>query len=123
MNRWLAIVVTLAACADPNIETLEVIKGKVCTCKTASCAEDEIKLVPQSTIKSTHRTQGLARSMLDCLAKLQAAERPAAPDTDTDTDSEAEHDHPQGPQREQPPPAQAPAGTPPPQTLAPPAKG
>jgi hypothetical protein len=37
-----------------------------------------MKRVPQGTIKSTHRTQVIARDMLDCLAKLQAAEPPTA---------------------------------------------
>jgi hypothetical protein len=74
----LAILVTLVACNDHGAKSLATIRDKVCACKTASCAEQEMKLVPQDTIQSTHRTQGIARDMLDCLAKLQADERPAA---------------------------------------------
>lgn len=83
MRSWLAILVTFAACRDPQIERLATIKAEICACKTASCAERAMKLVPQGTIKSTHRTQTIARDMLDCLAKLQAAERPT-----TDPDAE-----------------------------------
>jgi hypothetical protein len=81
----LAILVTLAACNDHGAASLAKIKAQVCSCKTATCAEQAMKLVPQDTIESTHRTQGIARDMLDCLAKLQADERPI-----TDPDAEGE---------------------------------
>ena len=93
MRSWLAILVTLAACHDQELERLTAIKAEVCACKTANCAELAMKRLPEGTSDSTHRaqahrTQVLARGMIDCLAKLQAAERPT---TDPDAeDSEAE---------------------------------
>jgi hypothetical protein len=86
VRSWLAILVTLAACADPAIERLATIQKEVCACKTASCAEQAMTHVPQGTIKSTPRTQAIAREMRDCLAKLQAAERPV---TDPDAEDSA----------------------------------
>jgi hypothetical protein len=80
---WPAILVTFAACKDPAIERLTAIRVDVCACKTASCAEQAMQRVSEATIKSTHRTQAIARDMLDCMAKLQAAERPT-----TDPDAE-----------------------------------
>jgi hypothetical protein len=83
VRSWLAILVTLVACTNHGATSLKEIKEQVCACKTASCAEQAIKRIPQDTIKSTHRTQMIARDMLDCLAKRQAAERPI-----TDPDAE-----------------------------------
>jgi hypothetical protein len=100
----IAILVTLVACNDQDAERLTAIKSKVCACKTASCAEHEMKLVPEQPIKSTHRTQGIARELLDCVARLQEAERPS-----TDPDDEGTGEPPAG----EPPP-----GAPP--TIAPP---
>jgi hypothetical protein len=85
-----AILVTcigLIACDDHGAKALTAIKTKVCACKTASCAEHEMQQVPQREIASNHRTQGIARDMLDCLAKLQAGERPS-----TDPDEEGSAD-------------------------------
>jgi hypothetical protein len=89
VRSWLAILVTLAACHDPNTEQMIAIKDKVCACTTASCAEQEMKLVPERAIKSTQRTRELARELLDCLAKRQAAEQPS---TDPDAEGDAEGD-------------------------------
>lgn len=100
MRSWLAILVTFAACHDRAVERLTAIKAEVCACKAASCAEQAMKQVPQATIKSTHRTQAIARDMLDCLAKLHAAERPS---TDPDAEDPAA----------EPPAAEPPATTPP----------
>ena len=89
MRSLLAILVTcvgLVGCNDHGAAALTAIKDKVCACKTASCAEQEMQRVPQSTIASNHRTQLLAREMLDCFAKLQAGERPS---TDPDEDGAA----------------------------------
>ena len=105
MRSWLAILVTLAACNDADVERLTTIRASVCGCKTASCAEQAMKRVPEMPIKSTHRTQEIARELLDCLAKLQAAERPT---TDPDAEDSAE------------PPASAPPVAAPPVTLPPP---
>jgi hypothetical protein len=84
VRTWFAIlVVTLTACTDHDTQRLTSIKAEVCACQTASCAEQAMKGVPQHPQKSTHRKQVIARDMLDCLAKLQAAERPT-----TDPDAE-----------------------------------
>jgi len=83
VRRWLAILVTLVACNDHGVDRLSRIKAKVCACKTASCAQEEMKLVTRETIEPTHRTQAIARDMLDCRAKLEDAERPT-----TDPDAE-----------------------------------
>jgi len=93
VRSWLAILVTLTACHDHELERLTAIKAEVCACKTASCAEQAMKRLPAGTSEATyhtrtHRIQTIARDMIECLAKLQAAERPT---TDPDAeDSEAE---------------------------------
>jgi hypothetical protein len=114
----IAILVTLVACGDHDNERLTAIKSKVCACKTASCAEQEMKLVPEQSIKSTHRTQGIAREMMDCVARLQEAERPS-----TDPDEEGAEPPPTEPSEATPrmpePPATAPSGKSPP-AIAPP---
>jgi hypothetical protein len=81
------LVVALVACQDRSIAQMSAIKGDVCECKTASCAEQAMKRVPSETIKSSPRTQALARDMMACLSKLQAAERPV---TDPDAEGGAE---------------------------------
>ena len=91
VRSWLAILVTLAACHDQELVRLTAIKEEVCACKTANCAELAMKRLPEGTSESTHRTQAhrtqkLARDMIDCLAKLQAAERPT---TDPDAEDSA----------------------------------
>ena len=96
--RRIAILVTLVACNDPDTERLTAIKVKVCACKTASCAEQEMKLVPEHAIKSTHRTQEIARELLDCVARLRADERPV-----TDPDAPDEDELPADPQVVAPP--------------------
>jgi hypothetical protein len=83
VRSWLAILVTLVACKDHNVEQLTAIKARVCACKTSSCAEQELARVPQGALPASHRMQALARDMMDCLARLQAAERPS-----TDPDAE-----------------------------------
>ena len=108
VHRWFAILVTLSACKDHEVERLTAIKAEVCACKSTTCAEQAIQRVPQAPIKSTHRAQALARDMLDCLAKLQAAERPT-----TDPDAE---DSAAAPPPAVPPPAVAPLAVPPPVT-------
>jgi hypothetical protein len=105
----IAILVTLIACGEHDTERMTAIKSKVCACKTASCAEQEMKLVPEQQIKSTPRIQGIARDMIDCTARLQAAERPS---TDPDEEGNA-------PPAAEPPAAEPPATAPP--AIAPPA--
>jgi hypothetical protein len=82
--RRLALLVVLAACRNPEVDHLTAIRDKVCACKTPACAEQELKAVPDRPIKSTRLTQTIARDMLDCMARLQNAERP---DSDPDAES------------------------------------
>jgi len=81
MFRWAVICVALASACDNSQEArLERVKDEVCSCKTAGCAEKAMKQVPQQDVVSNHRTQALARDMLECLAKLYDAERPDEPE-------------------------------------------
>ena len=102
VRSWIAILVTLAACHDRDVERLTAIKETVCSCRTATCAEQAVDQVSQATIASNHRTQALARDMMDCVAKLHAAERPII-----DPDAEGSASEPPAP------PAAKPASTPP----------
>ncbi|MBC7974057.1 MAG: hypothetical protein H7138_03665, partial [Myxococcales bacterium] len=90
MRSLLALLATgaaLLACNDQGAGTLTAIKTEVCACTTATCAEQAIQRVPQREIASNRRNQTTARDMLDCLAKLQAAERPSTdPDEEADTE-------------------------------------
>lgn len=112
MRSWLAILVTLTACHDHELERLTAIKAEVCACKTASCAELAMKRLPEGTSEATYRTkahrmQTIARDMIECLAKLQAAERPT-----TDPDAEDPEAEPPGTASPVvPPPASAPGAT------------
>jgi hypothetical protein len=111
VRSWLAILVTLAACHDQELERLTAAKAEVCSCKTASCAEAAIKRLPPGTSESTdrmqaHRRQVLAREMIECLAKLQAAERPT-----TDPDAEDSEAEPPGTASPVVPPPTSPPGT------------
>jgi len=83
VRSWLAILVTLVACSESDTERLNAIREEMCACKTASCAEQAMSRVPRHTIKSTPRMQAIAREMVECMARLQAAERPS-----TDPDAE-----------------------------------
>jgi hypothetical protein len=76
----MALVIPLGACRDGREAQLAKVKETVCGCKTAGCAEAAMKDVPQSEIVSNHRTQLLARQMLDCLAKLYDEQRPDSDD-------------------------------------------
>jgi hypothetical protein len=83
--RWLLVIfVALTACGDRDTARLEQVKEAVCSCKTSSCAELAMKDVPKDDIKPSHKSQKLARDMMDCLSKLYEAERPA-----TDPDAPA----------------------------------
>lgn len=78
--------VTLGACKDHNLATLTDIKSDVCACKTAACAEEAMKRIPRDTIKQTKTSMTLARAMMECRARLAAAERPS---TDPDAEGSA----------------------------------
>lgn len=100
MRNLLAIAFALTACRDPALDTLTAVKTEVCACKTASCAEQALKRVPQGAIKQMTRAQEISRAMIECNAKLVEAERPS-------TDPDAED------------PAEAPAAAPAPRAPAP----
>ncbi len=86
VRSWLAILVTLGVgCTDHGAGDLTAIKDQVCACTTVSCAEQAMAQVPKRTIASNHRTQTIARQMMDCAAKLQAGDRPS-----TDPDDEGD---------------------------------
>lgn len=86
VRTCLAILVTLVACKDHDLETLADVKSEVCACKTASCAAEAMKRIPKDTIKPTRTARTLARAMTDCRAKLEDAERPS---TDPDAEGSA----------------------------------
>lgn len=72
------IALALAAgCRDPGVVELEGIRDEVCKCADAKCAEAAMARVPQKEAPNDHRSQKIAREMMDCLAKLYEAERPA----------------------------------------------
>ena len=71
-----------SGCGDRRIAALERVRDRVCACKTASCADEAMKGVPDQDLPSNPRSQKVARAMLDCLAKVYDAGRPT-----TDPDS------------------------------------
>jgi hypothetical protein len=89
MPRWIVISLALAAgCRDPGVIELEGIRDEVCKCTDAKCAETAMKKVPSTDVPNNHRSQTIAREMMNCLAKLYEAERPATgPDTEPETGS------------------------------------
>jgi hypothetical protein len=84
--RSVIFVALLGSCADPEAAQLERVKKAVCACKDAKCAEAAMKDLPPASEKANHHAQGLARDMLDCVAKLYENERPQ---TDPDAGSAA----------------------------------
>ena len=84
MSRSLVIAVALlAACGDKQLEQLKDIKDEVCACKTIACGEAAMKKVPQGDLKTSRKMQHVARDMMECMAKLDAGDRPV-----TDPDAE-----------------------------------
>jgi hypothetical protein len=67
----------LAGCGERQVDALTKVKQRVCACKDVACAEAAMKDVPHHDVKSTHRSQEVARDMLDCLAKLYDEQRPS----------------------------------------------
>lgn len=90
----LAILVTLVACTDHGVERLSEVKRDVCACKDTHCADQAMNEVPKASIRSTPRTQAIAREILECRARLEAAERPS---TDPDAEGSAGSDDPAAP--------------------------
>ena len=81
----------LAACTDPSVERLTDIKRGVCACKDTRCADQAMSEVPKAAIRSTPRTQAIARDIMECRARLEAAERPSTdPDAETGTETGTE---------------------------------
>jgi hypothetical protein len=83
MVRCFVIAVALIGCGDKQLEELQAIRDEVCACKTPACGEAALKKVPQGTLESSHKMQRVAGEMMDCIAKLNEAERPS-----TDPDAE-----------------------------------
>jgi hypothetical protein len=101
--RWLlaVICVALVGCEDRELKELERAKEQACDCSAhlqelegkgpiapedrasaLACADSALKDVKaiSGSDEPTHRTQRIARDMLDCVAKIYAAQRPDAED-------------------------------------------
>ncbi|MBL0216358.1 MAG: hypothetical protein IPQ07_21055 [Myxococcales bacterium] len=76
VSRLVLVLALLAGCRDPGITELEGVRDAVCACKTAACGQIAMKRVPTAEVPNNHRSQTIAREMMDCLAKLYEAERP-----------------------------------------------
>jgi hypothetical protein len=81
-------LVALGACKDQKIEQLDAVRRAVCACKDAACADRALTQVPSATIEATQRARVIAKDIMDCRAKLEAAERPTS-DPDAEGDSAA----------------------------------
>lgn len=92
MWRLFVISLALVACRDDREARLAKVKDTVCACKTAACGEAALKDVPQKDIVSNHRTQLIARDMLDCLAKLYHDQQGAGSDDDSGDDPDPASD-------------------------------
>jgi hypothetical protein len=109
----LAILVTLIACKDHGVERLTEVKRDVCACKDTRCADQAMSEVPKASIRSTPRTQAIAREILDCRARLEDAERPSTdPDAESGSGSSDDSAPPTGsagpaPEKTAPAPAKA----------------
>jgi hypothetical protein len=105
-----SVVGSLVGCTDHSVERLAGIKRDVCACKDAHCADQAMSDVPKASIRSTPRTQAIAREMLDCRARFEAADRPS-----TDPDAEGDGSAAPAPSEATAPAAApaAPAATPP----------
>jgi hypothetical protein len=77
MGRFVILLALAAGCRDPGMTALEGIRDDVCACKTSACAELAMKRVTATEVPNSHRSQTIAREMMDCLSKLYEAERPA----------------------------------------------
>ncbi|MEJ7599946.1 MAG: hypothetical protein WKG01_18715 [Kofleriaceae bacterium] len=76
MRRVLFGLAIAAGCRDPEVTHLQAVKAEVCECKTAKCADAAMAKVPKVATTSDHRTQQLARDMLDCVHKLYMQDQP-----------------------------------------------
>lgn len=83
MVRCLVISVALLGCGNQQLEELERIRDEVCACKTPECGEAALAKVPQGKLETNRKMQAVASAMMDCMAKLDDADRPS-----TDPDAE-----------------------------------
>ncbi|NVB83631.1 MAG: hypothetical protein HOV81_34975 [Kofleriaceae bacterium] len=89
--KWLTVIcvaLVAGACADHDVNKLAKVRDEVCHCKTASCAETAMKLIPKDTKEPSRKEQRIAREMLDCLAEIYASDRPTT-DPDAPVESPA----------------------------------
>jgi hypothetical protein len=78
------VALVVPACKDHELAKLKDVRDEVCACKAVPCAEAALTRVPPKDVKSTTRSQTVAREMMNCLAELYAAEQPT-PDPDEPT--------------------------------------
>lgn len=74
--RFVILLALVAGCRDQGISKLEALRDELCACKDAACGQATMAKVPSVEVSNTHRSQTIAREMLDCLSKLTSAERP-----------------------------------------------
>ena len=80
--RFVILLALLAGCRDKGISQLQALRDELCACKDAACGQAAMAKVPSIEVANSHRSQTIAREMMDCLAKLTDAERPeTGPDT------------------------------------------
>jgi hypothetical protein len=85
VNVFAAVIcVASLGCRDPEVAELERISTEVCACSSSKCAQHAMEQVSTTDQRSTPRTQALARRMLDCLARIQQAERDHASEAGSD---------------------------------------
>src|ERR1043166_7356166 len=82
----LAILVTLVACKNQDVERLNGVKRVVCACKEASCADQALAQLDKASIPRSPKTREVAKEIFDCRAKLEETERPT---TDPDAEGSA----------------------------------
>lgn len=74
--RFVILLALLAGCRDKGISELEGLRDQLCKCEDAACGQAIMAKVASVDVANSHRSQTIARDMLECLAKLNAAERP-----------------------------------------------
>jgi hypothetical protein len=79
-RRFVICVALVAGCERHELKKMERVRDEVCACKTVACGEAALAKVPQKNVKSTPKSQAIARDMLDCMAKLYDEDRPAEPE-------------------------------------------
>lgn len=77
MRIGLAILVTLVACKNPDVERLNDVKRAVCACKDAACADQAMVRLEKASIAKSAKTREVAKEIFDCRSKLELDERPS----------------------------------------------